>query len=543
MNLLGFAAANAFWQYLATGRWDNFTTRAYLDDLIVPLGEMFLHPLSVIEQPWMILVFGMILAVVMFVPIIVSVLYRLAVAVVFVLIVGVVGHAPVLALTLALGCILAARTPLRSDLPFLAVLLGMVPSAIYLYLFAYAGMGSSAVLPMQRWVLIAPFVVAVILAVVAAVTVLALAEATKYKPGVVWPVLAILAAVPVGLFYWHVGPVEIEYAMITRGLAPGEAIFKVQSLTAWRHDRSAGRLDRSALAARISSDLKQEKALLAGRCGRFVRDHGDHPRTPEVRWVRAQCESLQLSLLALDAGRVEATAEHVSPEAKDFWEELLIKHPGSPQASLASWKLGILAIRSGKISRADAYLRLAGEQLQRIVADSAVEDDDAGVFSRAVPIPSQSYYTHALMDIRKILWIMEQNKVLDDAASAKAMTEWFNVNRYIHTEQEYFAQLVELSDKHKKTNMGGNLRVAAAKAISNRDDRARRLIELAEYRDDIDSEIEANFELAQLAQARGRLSPSIELKKAETYFRIVKAAPPSPWTDVAAERLKVFKDE
>ena len=539
LNLLGFAAANAFWQYLATGRWTNFTAKAYLDDLIVPLGEMFIHPLSVIEHPWMILVFGMVLAVVMFVPIVVSVLYRMAVAVVFVLIVAVVGHAPVLALTLALGCILASRTPLRSDLPFLAVLLGIVPAAVYLYMFAYAGVGSSAVLPMQRWVLIAPFMVAVVGAVVAAVIVLLLAEATKFKPGVVWPVLGVLAALPAGIFYWQVGPGEIEYAMITRGLAPGDAVFASRSLASWRRDKSAEGFDQRTLAVRIRNDLQLEKALLIGRCERFVREHGEHPRAGDVLWVRAQCESLQPSLPALEAGWVAATAEHTSPKALDPLNELIDKHPASPQAVLARWRLGVLAIRGGRISQADAYLRLAREQLHRIVRVFAGPDDgDVGVFSRPASIPSAPYYTRAMIDVRRILWIMEQNDVLDDTDSAKALADYFNVNRHGLTEREYLDKLVELTSKHKHTKMGGNLRVAAALAISDRDERARRMVELAEDHDDIDSEIEVNFELAQLAQRSKRLSPSIDLKSAETYFRIVKAAPPNPWTDVAADRLR-----
>ena len=123
-NLIGFVAANAFLHYLATGRWLDFSADSYRRAIITPLSEMFLHPLSVFEHPWMIVVTGLLLAAVAFVPIVVAVLYRLWVVWLFVAAIAVVGHAPLLAACLGVGCVMAAITRLRSDLPFMALLVG-----------------------------------------------------------------------------------------------------------------------------------------------------------------------------------------------------------------------------------------------------------------------------------------------------------------------------------------------------------------------------------------------------------------------------------
>ena len=121
VNLAAFAVVSAFWQYLSTGRWVDFSPSAYRHDLATGAGQMLLEPLSVFRYPWMMLASGLLLATLLVVPVMVSVLYRLPLAGLFVLVLAGVGHAPVLALTVALGCVLATRTTLRSDMPFLAV--------------------------------------------------------------------------------------------------------------------------------------------------------------------------------------------------------------------------------------------------------------------------------------------------------------------------------------------------------------------------------------------------------------------------------------
>ena len=115
-DLAGFAVVNAYWYYLGSGQWHNFGLGTYYRNLQTPLGATFLEPLSIFSHPWMICVTGLLLAVIIFTPIMIAVLYRLTVAAAFVLVVLIVGHAPVLAMALLAGCFLAARTNLRSDM-------------------------------------------------------------------------------------------------------------------------------------------------------------------------------------------------------------------------------------------------------------------------------------------------------------------------------------------------------------------------------------------------------------------------------------------
>jgi len=166
VSLAAFAVVNSLWHYLGTGQWVDLSGGAFRDDLSGPLGQSFLQPLSVFSYPWMILVDGLLLGAIVFVPLTVAVLYRLIVAAVFVLVVALVGHAPVLAIMLAAGCLLATRTRWRSDKPFLAALLAMAPVAVYLGVFSSWGL-DIGLAPVQRVVLLAPVAAALVAAVAA----------------------------------------------------------------------------------------------------------------------------------------------------------------------------------------------------------------------------------------------------------------------------------------------------------------------------------------------------------------------------------------
>ena len=65
---------------------------SYKAALASPLSEVLLRPLSIFDQPWMMLVAGLLITAVVFVPIMVAVLHRLSVSALFVLVVAVVAE-------------------------------------------------------------------------------------------------------------------------------------------------------------------------------------------------------------------------------------------------------------------------------------------------------------------------------------------------------------------------------------------------------------------------------------------------------------------
>jgi hypothetical protein len=585
ITVIAYASVNAFWQFLSTGRWIDYRGEAFRHDLAVPLGQMLLAPLSIFNYPWMTLVTGFILAVVIFVPILVAVLHRLRTAAVFVVIVAVLGHAPVLAGALLVACVLSSRTPLRSDTPFLAVLLGLVPVVVYLYLFGLSVVSEAAVLPLQRGVAGAPFLIALLSASLVCGLALSVARWVGYRQWVVWPVIIVLMSGPMTVFYIAVGTDELEYSLLTNRLAPGDSIYRSLSLANLQKGDGAEDLTGDKMFNAIRGSLKIRRERLIQACLQFVDRYPDSRRAPAVLWVAAQCHSLRVSRPAMADGRVMYYASHLSKESRETWEKLVDEYRKSRQAALAHWHLGTLALRkvgdptlsdksiSELLTRADKHLVAAEERLTEIVAAAGDADSDQSVDRVFLPVPllpTRGCYRQGLVEVQRLRWLIVANGVIETwdkvVAGGKpkaradatkllmALSGYLRIDANGLTAANYRKALGTLIDRFEGTNLGDNLTVAWASAppdpldpdLAPYDparepyDRALALIPLAEVRPPTDAAIQASFELGILASGTAdavAVGLIEDLRKPEEYFKLVIAAPDNPWKPLARERL------
>jgi hypothetical protein len=530
----GFLLVNSFWLYISGGRWVSFHPAAYWHDLVQPLGETFLTPLNVITHKWMIAVSGLVLGLMVFVPIIMSVLYRLSWAVPAVIIVALVGHAPILALTLALGCMLAARTPLRSDMPFVAMVLGYLPPGLYLMLFSFLGSESTA-LPVEQLLLKAPLLVALVAAVLSGAVVLSLARLTDYRSGVVWPVVSVLVAAPMLLFFLLVGGDELEYSLLTARLSPTDTLLESLPLKEWRERNHIPNMPAKDLLRVAQEDLRLQKDHLGRQCDQFLDQYRKSDRAAAVQWVRAQLTSLSVDTQALAGGEVKYDASYVSDESASSWTTLAKEYGSRPQGALAQWHLAELALREGNISDTLAHLRDGDQKLGKLLArrhrEKAPSPADLNPFTGSALVPRLVCYQIAQSQVQQWLWILDQVHAEQDAPSAQALRDWRRLNPLV---QEYFGQLDKLLASCINTNMADVLRLALALADRDMD---RRLMVLAALASQPKSPayVQANFELGELAL---RLtSPRPGLKTAKEYFQAVVDAGENPWKDQAVSRL------
>jgi hypothetical protein len=530
----GFLLINAFWLYISGGRWINFSPAGYWHDLVQPLGETFLTPLSVIIHKWMIAVAGLTLGLMVFVPIIMSVLYRLIWVVPAVAVVALVGHAPVLALTLALGCLLAGRTPLRSDMPFVAMMLGFLPPGLYLMLFSFLG-SEPAALPVEQLLLKAPLLAALVAAVLSGAAVLSLARLSDYRSGVVWPVVAFLVAVPMLLFFLLVGSDELEYNLMTAGLSPTDTLLEPLPLKDWRERNHIPNLPAKDLLQRAQDDLRSQKDRLSRQCDLFLDEHGKSDRAAAVLWVRAQAASLIVDAQALAGGQVRYDASYVRGESAPSWTLLAQEHASRPQAALAQWHLGELALRQGNVPDALTHLQDCDQKLDKLLArrhrERAPSPADLNPFAGSALVPRLVYYQIAQTQAEQLLWVIDQVHVQHDAASAQALRDW---QRLAPSAPDYAEQLNKLLTSCFNTNMADILRLALALADRDVDRRMTILAALANQPKS-PAFVQANFELGELTLRLAK--PRVGLKTAKEYFQTVADAGDTPWQDQAELRL------
>lgn len=541
VSLLAYVAVNVFWQYLSSGDWSGSIVCSMFGKafpIVPPLGEILYRPLSVFLYPWMILVIGLLLGIVMFVPVVVAVLYRLPVAVVFLLVTALVGNAPVLALTLAVGCFLAAATPLRSNMSVLATVLGLSPVALYLVLAGFISGDSASILPVQRWIPYAPVCVALATALVAACAVLGLAKLTNYRPGVVSPVLLILSAAPFWVFYSKIGTAELGYSLIVNRLASSSSIFDPARVEVWSRENRVVGLDNRKLRNFVQDAFDHKRRDLAADCDRFLDRHPRSQHVPAMLYLKAQCQSLQLDDRAFEGGTIRLTDAYVLPLSGGTWQQLLRDHPSSAQAALAQWRLGELAIREGKVRDGRRALSQAEEALQNIVSAQPKGQDverALQLFMPLPPLPDGPQYEQALLEVRKLLWLMDQNDVLESPEAAEALAAWMNCNPCLGDERGPGGLCRLLTDKpqRQKTKLGNNIRLAIAEFNND----IPTIVAVAADKSDADAAVAANFELGRMVMQKPILMRQWSLLPAEEYFKRVLEMPASPWRDQASQLL------
>jgi len=540
-NLAIVTASCVLFRYLSSGNWLEFTQKAYLEDLSYPLAGVLARPLGAISYPWMILVYGMLLAIVLIIPPMMAALYGLRYVLPFLLVVALFGHAPVLAVALAIGCVMASRTPIKTEMPSFAAPLGLTPAVVYLCLFGFPDSLTAEVVPLQRWVLACPMLLGVISAALTGILAVKLAGAAGYRAGVIWPWALLLLAGAGSVFYSEVGPDELEYAFITEKIADGDLIFHPKKLRSWTREHHAQGLHADNLVTRLRDDMRLRRNSLAKRCEQFLTRYSDSDRSPELLWLVGQCRSLQLDIPGLAAGVVRYSASWPSENSEISSLRLIEQFPAAPQSALAEWRIGQLALRRGDIDQAYRRLQAAIQILLPFVDKKAAPvsgRDDASVFRPRPSIPSIEYYVEALFQVRRLTWMIEKNTSNQEAMSGEALSEMLKVNPHeLHLDEKLGALL----DKrpYESSSIGDNLKLAVAVATEDPYLQADMLALLAAD-ERTDAAIEANYHLGMLTMqtARARalmLLPGI--KTPQEYFATVIAAPENPWQELARRHL------
>ncbi len=530
--LVAYAAVCSFWQYLSVGTWMGFRLGTFRDSLLTPLGNLFQRPMSIFRYPWMVLVFGGVLAGMVFVPISVSTRRSAVLGLVLTGVMLLTGQALALALAIAAGCVVAALIRRVGDFQVFAIAGGLLPPMVFLAFSGLLAVDSAAMLPVQRWLLTLPLLVAVVGAALGSALSGLLGRVPGFRRSAEVFVLAVLVAGPAGLFFLRIGADELAYCRLVVGVAPGDGVFEPAAVERWHRLQGTEGLTDQAL-------IREPRDRLIERINRFLARYPSSDRKPDLLWLKGQLRSLQVDRRALQAGLVKPSAAHVLPEARPVWEQLS-SYGASAQAALAQWRLGELDLRAARPR--EAYERLK-DQAEILLADHVQQIEESPAASSPIlrepdSLPSPEYYRDALFATRRLIWLVENNAALEDPNAASALAAFLEINPALSPDVRTLARAAE---RYRDTPMGGNWTVAVAKAQPDIYERARMLLQVAEnWRDDPDAAIVANYELGILAMSEPVLRMFEGMEPAEVYFRRVQDGPVNPWRDVAARRLEVL---
>ncbi len=397
-----FAGLCCFTFWLRTGVYSPWSYDGYVTLMhhsVNPVGakqvtltDFLTYPISVQRVRAHGITMGLLFASLCSIPILVAILYRFPCSIIFASMVVFLAAMPWLGLTVLGGCAITAIRPFRLSFRYASALLGLVPVALYFVMASWEPAGSQPSSVGNQALLYAPWFLALLGSCIICAAALGVARIIGYRPGGIPPILAVLFALPVLIFYRQVGRDVLEYHILEHEIGPSGKMFRPVDVDAearveatrrwWETSRrsSYDALHRECLdraIRRVATRLEQDRADAVRRCDSFMDRFGASRYVPSVLYLkgRALDQRLRQARLEFDH-RAEYDAGLPSPRSRDTWKTIVEKFPGAgPVAAVAMGRLAVLRARDGDL---DGSLALLGRLRSETAVDDGAAEPEAG---------------------------------------------------------------------------------------------------------------------------------------------------------------------
>ena len=576
INLLLFCGLCAFINWLHGKPFDfalstYFLPAQFWNPDSPNLNDFILTPINVVDVPLHGVVIGLVMAVIVAVPIVVSILYRFRWSLPFLAGVLVFGHMPWMTLTLLGSCILTTQRPFRMSFRFGSALVALLPVVLYLYL---ATRGSPEQLanygsPTQKSLLVAPWLLALLAASIMIGVVLAIARLVDYRPGAVAPVLAIMFAIPVGLFHLGVGTDELSYRVLETEYGPRSKLFEpVQKsretqdailkliyaeignqsfqgqlrsdlLALWSLQPEKLRELKRTVSRQLLATFLTDRLAAYEACTRFIADYPNSRYVPNVLYIQGTVLDTRLdeARLAGDAPYRELYTGFPHAQSEEVWLKLIKQYPGSRFATKAGVRLAELQLRNGETEQAVQNLRLVLGSAKTV--DPTTQPRQRGLLSAATPEASldfdpEPYRREGRIRLELVSANRDDPKYGDVPLVALAALDPRRLG--------YRMQLQHLIDRYRDSFLYDNLVVRWANSLPDVDQRAAALQGCVHTFTQGDALPEALFRLGTLeTQTFANRDEKWRAQGMQRLREVVKSYPDTCWAMLAQERLTTIE--
>lgn len=550
--------------------WASYASPAsFWADHSPSLNDYILQPISVERTPIHAVVLGLLIAALVGIPIVIAILYRFVCALPFLAAVAIFAHMPWLAFTLLGSCILAAVKPFRMKFRFGSALLGMLLVLAYLYLATRGGseqFGSAS--PIERTLLAAPWVLAILGACAMIALVLIIARIVNYRPGAIAPVVAVMFATPIVLFHLRVGVDELAYRVLELQYGPSNRRFAVnlseqetqRRIRALFHEWT-GRADafgNEQFGSLWAGDVEQLKRavrrywqaeFLTDRfaayeaCKRFISDHPRSRYAFNAHFLQAEVLDARLDERRLDGPtpRLEFYTDFPHPQSESAWSTLLSAWERTPLAIPAGLRLAQLHVRRGKIDAALEALRITQLCHERFenASTAATQPGTAGLLAAEAPEASLAIDRRAYrMEARRLEALLRENRS-DPRWGDEPLEQYLGLDEH---RTEFAAALLELMKRFPGAKLADNIAVRWALLGDDAEVREKRLAGLCgRLPRDGDGLPEAMFHLASLElQSLGENAGERRTRGLSRLRSLMRDFGNSVWAVEARERLRLL---
>lgn len=576
LNVRLFAGVGSFAYWLRSGERFAPALDGYWDEIVqtfrfgrqtsVSLATFLIEPINVQNVPMQIPIVGLLIAALISIPILVAILYRFWSSLPFIGVVGFLAVMPWLAFTLVWSCLIASVRPFRSRFRFMAGLLGLLPAVLYLVL---AWQGSNEILagridPVDRIKFIAPWVLAIVAAVLVFAIVLSLARVVNYRPGAITPLLAIMLGLPVALFEFHVGRDELYYRLLERlseahfADIDGSRALDAAVNAAWlrhptpRPPRAALRqmeelkwqFELAADLGPYQSELTRHQMELAQRCDWFHRNFPASPYAANALFLKARALDMRVDYAEFrKTGWIRFYDGFPTRASQPTWRILAQYRSDSALTGVALFKLAQYEARVCDVERAvdklDKVVLLAET---RKPETQAARDDTSGmlgdVLARETPEASLNIAFDVIgLEAHRLRDLLVRNRDpvygFDPICGTRRREAdvWFGLLDLDPRCPQYMDNLQRLERAYPRCQIADNICLEIAKAESTPPQKIARLEACIDGFPSGDAYPEVLFRLASAYKAADQIDRSEQI-----LTRLVGEHPDSVWAQQAVQQ-------
>lgn len=571
VNILIYSALCQFTHWLHRGQVFDFSLESYAEPFRFwgrqtnTLNDFILYPISVEQVPMHGIVLGLLVAAIVGVPIAIAILYRFPCCLPFIAAIVLFAHMPWMGVTVLSSCILASVKPFRFKFRFGSALVGMLPVLAYLFLATRGASEPAAAFaePVNKTLLLAPWVLAILAACGMMGLILLVAWLVNYRPGVIAPIVGLMFAAPMVLFYRYVGTDELAYRVLEFEHGPRSQRFEPvrdaqeteQRIFALLHEWTAtggaapvrpefqalwlGDVGpfKDLLWRRMLVGFLTDRAAAYDECKRFVAEYPASRYLANVLFIQGRALDTRLDERKLRGSppRRELYSDFPHVQSEPSWAALLTRFPESPLTAVAGLRLAQLRLRRGEVGPALELL----ETVRRGGARPAAPQTQPAARTllntpppeRTLDFDPEPYRFEAA----RLEELVRAN--CDDPRYGPAPLVAFAA--LDPHRPRYQEELLDLAARYPDGRLYDNLLVAWAAAIDDPELRARKLRAYVERFTEGDALPEALVRLADLeTQALGARSETRRLSGLARLRTVVERFSDTCWGEVARQRLR-----
>ncbi len=549
LTVAAYLCVCLFWSKITTGNLDALQLQSVENVDIWALGRFVVMPVNIFEYPWQILVLGLLMAMISFVPILISQLLSSRYSVLLVLMTAFIAKLPTIAIVIAVCCAAVACRPLRFRSRFISIVLCSSPLLAYWGAFG----GYVDVDPVKWGLSYAPWFSAWLLGLLIAAVVLAIGHYTRYKPGAIAFVTIFSLLVAGYVFFDRISFAESDYQIYVVSNNPEECSdFHSRSISDivdeaaseplpeknitmpvfpedvhWYdseqdieqrvdtndddQDQREQLLEELEVMVNINVwplwfmenadkdfyDFKRKRNARIDQLNYFINNHPGSKRMPIALYYKAILREYLPNPKALRRNEeLKFYSDYPRPEVFPDWVRLYRDYPQSPESLEARWRIAVNLCRKGDFQTALSLCREAvnlSEKVKERLSEQSSNDTD--IF---IPPAETAIAERELEDIlfrtRYLMELIENNNKPNDQAYKLRFASFLGLNPY---KIEYSEKLKILLDQcGEQCPMRDNLKLAVIRAKPDNAEKKKQLEDFISQHPKADCRPEAMYELA-----------------------------------------------